>query len=997
MVKEELYINGENVELLESLNPNLTFNIADIANPDQRKADFSKTITLPASKKINKIFEHIFDVNTDLQTFNPNLRTDVVYLVNGEVQLDGYLQIKSIKNNNKEINYECVIIGRVGNFFSELQEQELTDLDFSSLNHTYTKANQVATWNFPLTTDYCYPMINYDINYGGLTTSENWSVTDFFPAIKVKKYIDTIFSSIGYTYTSSFFTSSYFNTLIIPFSSKDFKLSESAINNLIFSASNPKFLGTGTGSSNSFNGVYDDTTTFQSDTIVNQTEAYDAGGVYDNTTGVFTAGSAAYYNINCMAQLQGEFNSPIPSPTVGTQYTLVSDIHGKIKLNKYNSSGGFISTIDEQFFGIQGSNTPVNPNTTITTSSNPTTSSNEYYVGSLINPAYVIIDNLNNASTPNKFYVSANNIYLNSGEKVKLVVEYECRGNDIKLSTNINFNFNQSNVFWKDSGNNLYDARSFGLNILSSYFNNEIVNSTYVEGSNIDMSSSIPAKVKQRDFIKSLVNMFNLYIQPNPDDEKDLIIEPRDDFYNNDVIDWSGKIDKSKDIEFLPMGALNSKEYLYTYKKDNDYYNNLYYNTWDEVYGQADFIINNDFLKAEHKTEVIFSPTPSVGQSWYDRVIPTIIKFDDKNGVQRTEANIRILQWGGLKSTDQQWLHVDSSADTIKTDYPYAGMYNDPYSPSEDIGFNLTNEIYWSNVFNNVITFSNNNLYNKYYKKFIEEITDTNSKIVNAYFYLTPSDITNLSFRKQYYFEGQYFRLNKVENYNPSNPITKCEFLKIKEATVFSPSTQTSHGGNQTISGKRTPTFGQGTGTLTNGNSVGNRGVTTTGSDNYVSGTVEGATISGSNNSVFSGAKNVIIQGDGNTVESGVKNVQLINSNNQTVTQSNIMYINDEIQGTGSFETVNTNFIPNENIKTYLIDTQGGNVTASFAAVYGTSFPYFPHVGKIWTFKKLHSQHQAIVDATGLLTTIDGNSTYTLSSNNDSVTMMWDGQQFNII
>ena len=55
MVKEELYINGENVELLGSLNPNLTFNIADIANPDKRKADFSKTITLPASKKINKI------------------------------------------------------------------------------------------------------------------------------------------------------------------------------------------------------------------------------------------------------------------------------------------------------------------------------------------------------------------------------------------------------------------------------------------------------------------------------------------------------------------------------------------------------------------------------------------------------------------------------------------------------------------------------------------------------------------------------------------------------------------------------------------------------------------------------------------------------------------------------------------------------------------------------------------------------------------------------
>ena len=40
--------------------------------------------------------------------------------------------------------------------------------------------------------------------------------------------------------------------------------------------------------------------------------------------------------------------------------------------------------------------------------------------------------------------------------------------------------------------------------------------------------------------------------------------------------------------------------------------------------------INNDFLKTEHKTELIFSPTPSVGQLWYDRVIPTIIKYKYK-------------------------------------------------------------------------------------------------------------------------------------------------------------------------------------------------------------------------------------------------------------------------------------------------------------------------------------------------------------------------------
>ena len=70
---------NERIELLKSLNPNITFNIADIAKPDQRKTDYSKTIKLPASKKIRKVFENIFEVNIDLQTFNPNLKTNVLY------------------------------------------------------------------------------------------------------------------------------------------------------------------------------------------------------------------------------------------------------------------------------------------------------------------------------------------------------------------------------------------------------------------------------------------------------------------------------------------------------------------------------------------------------------------------------------------------------------------------------------------------------------------------------------------------------------------------------------------------------------------------------------------------------------------------------------------------------------------------------------------------------------------------------------------------------
>ena len=1002
MIKEELYINNESVELLGSLNPNLTFNIADIANPEKRKADFSKTITLPASKKINKIFEHIFDINTDLQTFNPNLKTDVIYLVNGQVQLDGYLQLKSIKNKNGLISYDCIIIGRIGNFFTSLGEQELTDLDFSSLNHTYNRTNQQNTWNLPLTTDYVYPMIDYGYNQSSLGNIQEWYVEDFFPAIKVKKYIDEIFSSIGYTYTSDFFTSDYFNSLIIPFNSQEFKLTTATINNKIFSANNPKFLGSGSVNSTPFSGQYDNITTYQSDTIVNQNEDFDSNNIYDNTTGVYTVNGSGFYNLSSMVQLKGKFTTPTATPISGGNYIPISVIHGFVKINKYSSGNVFIETLDSESFAISPAVTGgIPPNTTYDTQATPAVGSLQYLKVVTTSPRSVNTTGLlSNSNPPNKIFLNSQNVFLSDGEKIKLDIQYESR--------NISQQYISGawpytpEVFWKDSSNNVYSAATngFQLNTISSYFNTNVVNTSYSDGDIIDMNVTIPVDIKQKDFIKSITKMFNLYISADSSNDKNLIIEPRDNFYNNDIINWSSKLDKSKDIDFKPMGALNAGKYFYSYKKDNDYYNDLYFNNWGEIYGQYKEDINNDFIKKTNKTELIFSPTPSVGHSTHDRVVPSIFKFDDQDGLIRTDSNIRILQWAGLKSTSNVWSHKNHSNGVSKTDYPYAGMYDDPYNPTEDLGLGLTKEIYWANIFNNVISFTNNNLYNKYYRKFIEEITDQNSKIVVGYFNLDASDIANIDFRKQYFFENQYFRLSKIENYNPINPITKCEFLKIKEAQVFTSSSQASNGGTGIIDRGLVPTFGTNNGTSTNGNNInsnGKSGMTVIGSNNYVSPTARGANITGDSNRVFSSARNIIIQGSGNTIDSGVENVQLINSNNQTVRESNIMYVNDEIQGSGSFEIKDADFIASENIRTYLIDTQGGNVIARFAAVYGTEFPYLPHIGKIWSFKKLHSQHQAIIDATGLSTTIDGSSTYTLSSNNDSVTMMWDGQQFNII
>ena len=56
MDRQELYIENQLVELTEDVAVALNFAISDIAEPEKVKADYSKTITLPGSLKINNVF-----------------------------------------------------------------------------------------------------------------------------------------------------------------------------------------------------------------------------------------------------------------------------------------------------------------------------------------------------------------------------------------------------------------------------------------------------------------------------------------------------------------------------------------------------------------------------------------------------------------------------------------------------------------------------------------------------------------------------------------------------------------------------------------------------------------------------------------------------------------------------------------------------------------------------------------------------------------------------
>jgi hypothetical protein len=67
----------------------------------------------------------------------------------------------------------------------------------------------------------------------------------------------------------------------------------------------------------------------------------------------------------------------------------------------------------------------------------------------------------------------------------------------------------------------------------------------------------------------------------------------------------------------------------------------------------------------------------------------------------------------------------------LKSVYPYAAHFNDPFTPTIDINFGLPREIYYDNTYGS-ITITNANLYETYHRKELEQLTD-----LKAIFYLT--------------------------------------------------------------------------------------------------------------------------------------------------------------------------------------------------------------------------------------------------------------------
>ena len=740
----------------------LNFQIGDIRDVSKRQGNFSKTITLTGSKNNNNLLNHYYDVNIVEGTFNINALTTCAIIQDGlpimedcSMQLTGVVKTQVTDGYEEQVTYEVLVKDSKADFFTAITNKELTDIDFSDFNHPYDAFNVVARFSNTVVNGF-----KYFLPGSGDAT---YNTQEFKPAIFAKTYFDRIFQDAGFTYDWPTMSYDRFEKLFIPYNGGTDNFD---YNDYLVKAE--KTLPTTINGANNwagFSNIAAIATTQTPATKINLTawtELEDIQNIFNPLTGVYTtpfiissANAQSYdysvtmtYTLNvvntsgvtCFGSVNNiaapVFYKPAIGVSAGTQPIIFSNLYTNASAN---------ATLLGVQNAVQCPLSIPNGTTTLLTQTVQTT----------IPLSYNLLNNLQSAT-----------IGLNVSQHYATINNVASVRNWRRLSP--------SGVA-PASGQIQIQA------VISNILITIVPSSTVVAiGGTIEVNDYVPKKIKQSDFIKGIFNMYNIYAQVDSTQPNKLLLQNRDDFYDSGAeVDWTAKLakDQEQNLSFLP--ELTSKKIILTYAADKDNPNTTYTNATSNIYGQAEVIFDNEYVKEVTTKAVLFSPTPVI-KTIFGAFVPMIAGA-------APETNIRILYdkttaGQPLATCGQFYIYDYGSIGQINlTSYPLVGHFDDPLTPTFDINFAICDYYYYQPS-----SLTENNLYNRYWRRTMGQIN--NGKMLTALFNLKEPDIQALKLNDKIRIDNSWWNINKVIDYDANaHKLTKVELISIDSEINFTP------------------------------------------------------------------------------------------------------------------------------------------------------------------------------------------------------------------
>lgn len=230
MVALYIYVDGiaKRIELFEDEKISVTSSVQDIADVSKAKTDFTQSFTIPASTTNNEIFKHWYESSLD-GGFDHRVKYNGYIEIDTRTFRDGAFALNDVKyKDNMVDSYSIVFYGKAKNIKDILKEDKLANLDFSSLNHTFT-STQVINRITSNAYDVSYPLFAhdriYEYNTGGAnditinTGSIHWN--SLFPAIPLSFIMQKISDTYDLNFTGAFLDYPQFTKLWMLFKNSE--------------------------------------------------------------------------------------------------------------------------------------------------------------------------------------------------------------------------------------------------------------------------------------------------------------------------------------------------------------------------------------------------------------------------------------------------------------------------------------------------------------------------------------------------------------------------------------------------------------------------------------------------------------------------------------------------------------------------------------------------------------------------------------------------------
>lgn len=922
----KLFISDKLVDFGDELSMPFTYQLKDVNNPTVVKNCFTKTIDIIGTPQNNKIFGSIYNLDREQiydatklvgAYFNPSVRTPFSIFRNGELIESGYMQLNSITIKNKLINYNITLYGGLGDFLYSLMyssdgeplklsdmvygvEDEQTGLPFEDSDREF---------DFVINKEFVYSCFQ---NVG---KDNNNTINDYVTFVPSYNGLPQNFDS------DKVLINTHNNSYVSPTTS-------TTVDNKTYSTYNNYILAQLPRKYTEWEIL--DLRSYLQRPAIKMSKIIDAccnpvnnGGYSVQLDPDFFNSKNPYYNdawvaLPLLTNLEKEKNNI--TTVDGVIYNNNRLSVGYIKNNRISEAEGYIIPTSEFIVSgdtIKNLNTPVgtilNVNFNYTIDVDAVSDVDALYLHtysyaphhnismiSMLNIQVVVYDKNNNIisesaidsySTLEKYYTD---VTLTVGEFRKIADnKYRFYTNDgystfkaeLKnipftedLKIGIKFSYVDKNNAKLDIGQ-LWDYNNFKAvdGVFYPVTNNIDVSSDEpdnVIGTNSKITKQFLLKTEKTpaDYLLSYCKLFDLHFS-KVNGEKIIKLQTRNNYYTGNVIDWTDRIDWSKDFKIKPicfdkkfyqMGLEGESYYLTKYKNEysveygqkriNTNYNfnadtskiyegNVYQNAVSAIdtspyyhtfmdkddrllapFCNSNFeysLFNVDNTQVIQTTELTYK-TPAIvgGWSWnrnsgYDNFAKTCFYNLENDEKSLSDISSVLLFYNGqvlpedfdgnrirYKLTDdinEMYILNDKTPCWLFSDYDYTADYQiisyDCTTLPQFLRYKIVgNQVQASWDFGvpkesyipNITYEDNTTIYNQYWDNYYNDQLDINTKEITCYVNLNDEIVNGELLKNFYYFNGCYWLLNKIENYNINNyDTTKCTFIKVNNRGAY--------------------------------------------------------------------------------------------------------------------------------------------------------------------------------------------------------------------